>query len=394
MKPLFFSVTLWLCGITLCGVGLCGVASAQEAPTLGGIWSLNRAASQIPKEIGFNVNWVPPPESGGSSSSGGTNRGRRGGGGGGGGNRGSSAPFPVARESSEDYRRVQLVTAEARNPPARLTIVDSGAAVSFTNELGQVRTLHPGGGDEWIQPEGASIRVTARRDGEKLVLVYHVETNRDVRYTLTPTRDPRQLVIDVEFLEKGTAGDIAKLVYQPGLATETSAVSAAGAPPTPGGVPAGAPASSPATGLPAEKFDQRPGAELRGLKTLGILIEDLSSQAMACGLNHDAIENALTGRLSAAGFSVRKNSDDDTYVYVNVMTTNVSGSCVSRYDAFLYTQATANLSYRDQPVLAQVSLIHRGGIATTAPPTHAPTVTRGLENYIDVFVSQIRDANK
>ena len=128
---------------------------------------------------------------------------------------------------------------------------------------------------------------------------------------------------------------------------------------------------------------------------MGILVEDLSAQAVACGLNHDAIEAALSKRLSDGGFVVRRNSDEDTYVYVNVMTNTLSdGTCVSRYDAFLYTQATANLTYHDQPVLVQVSLMHRGGIGSSARAPHAAAVERGLEGYIDLFVSQIHDANK
>jgi hypothetical protein len=71
-----------------------------------------------------------------------------------------------------------------------------------------------------------------------------------------------------------------------------------------------------------------------------------------------------------------------------------NGTCVSRYDAFLYTYATAKLSYRDQSVLAQVSLMHRGGMGSSAPSAHAAEVTRGLENYVDVFIKQINDANK
>src|SRR5262249_35807694 len=129
--------------------------------------------------------------------------------------------------------------------------------------------------------------------------------------------------------------------------------------------------------------------------TLGLLVEDLSTQAVACGLSHDAIEAALAKRLGDAGFTVRKNSDEDTYVYANVMTTRLSdGTCASRYDAFLYTHATANLSYRDQPVLVQVSLMHRGGLGTSAATGHAAAVTRGLESYVDLFATQIRDANK
>jgi hypothetical protein len=365
-------------------------AAAQDPSSLGGVWALNRTLSQLPSEIGFNVNWVPPPDNSkesGSSSSGGGRRGASGSAGG----RGSNTPFSAPRESLEDSQRMQLVTSQARNPPVRMTIVDYPAAITVTTELGQSRTLHPNAMDEWVQIEGVAIRVNTRRDADRVVIVYHVETNRDVRYTLAPSRDPKQLIVDIEFIERGTTGDKARLVYQPGLSTDTAtATPLAPAPPT----PAGTPAVPAAGGQPSDTFDARPGAELRGLKTLGVLVEDLGNQATACGLNRDALEQAVSARLTNAGFTVRKNSDDDTYVYVNIITTTVSGTCVSRYDAYLYTSATANLSYRDRPALVQVSLIHRGGIAATAPPAHPPTVARGLENYIDVFVTQIREANR
>jgi hypothetical protein len=146
--------------------------------------------------------------------------------------------------------------------------------------------------------------------------------------------------------------------------------------------------------VPAQAFDRRPGAELKGLTKLGIVVEDLSPQAAACGLNHGTIETAVSKRLSEAGFTVLRNSDEDTYVYVNVMSSSLAGTCVSRYDAFLYTHATAKLSYHDKPVLVQVSLLHRGGIGTSAAISHPGAVTRGLESYIDLFIQQIRDANK
>ena len=92
---------------------------------------------------------------------------------------------------------------------------------------------------------------------------------------------------------------------------------------------------------------------------------------------------------------MRRNSDEDSYVYVNIMTTRVSdGTCASRYDVFLYTHATANLSYKEKPALVQVSLMHRGGIGTSAAGGHAAAVTRGLEGYVDLVVAQIRDANR
>ena len=124
-------------------------------------------------------------------------------------------------------------------------------------------------------------------------------------------------------------------------------------------------------------------------------MEDLSPQAAACGLSQGTLETAVSKRLSDAGFRVLRNSDEDTYVYVNVITTSLStGLCVSRYDVFLYTHTTAKLSYQETPVLVQVSLLHKGGIAGGAPAAHAEGVLRGVQEYVDQFSTRIRDANK
>ena len=362
--------------------------TAQDLSPIAGVWTLNRSLSEVPKEIGFNINWLPPSGDPGQQSASGGGRGRRSSGG---GNRSPAAPNSVSRESSEDARRVQFVTGEARNPAQRLAIVDTPAAVTFTNELGQSRTLHPTGRQESAVIQGVPFTATTVRDGGRLVTVYDVETGRTVRYTYSHSSNPPQLVVEVQFLEKG-AGDKAKLIYEPATASDTT--SSAPAQPGAAGPPSGDPSGTPAQ--TSEKFDERPGAELRGLTSLGILVEDLGSQATACGLSHDGLESALAKRLSDGGLTVKKNSDEDTYVYVNVQTSSLpTGMCVSRFDAFLYTHGTARLSYHDQPVLVQISLMHRGSIgSSSAPGTHAAAVMRGLENYIDLFIKQIHDANK
>jgi hypothetical protein len=365
-------------------------ARAQDPSPFAGVWTLNRSLSELPREIGFNLNWLPPSGDAGQQSGSSGGRGRRGSSD---GNRSAGVPNSMPRESSEDARRLQFVTGEARNPPVRLMIVDTPAAVTITNELGQSRTLHPSGRQESVEIQGVPFIATTTRDGDQLVTIYNVEPGRTIRYTYSHSSSPPQLVVEVQFLEKG-AGDKAKRIYEPAGATDTAssvpAQPAAPAAPPPPGAPSGAPAQT------SEKFDSRPGAELRGLTALGVLVEDLGSQALACGLNHDALENALAKRLTDGGMTVKRNSDEDTYVYVNVQTSSLpNGTCVSRYDAFLYTHGTARLSYHDQPVLVQISLIHRGSIgSSSAPGTHAAAVARGLENYIDLFITQIRDANK
>src|SRR5262249_51950835 len=91
----------WLAIAVAVGL-LSAAATAQEASALGGVWSLNRSISDIPREIGFNANWLPPAGAGGQTGSsgggGGGGRGRRGSGGGGGGGR-SGGSYPIAREN-------------------------------------------------------------------------------------------------------------------------------------------------------------------------------------------------------------------------------------------------------------------------------------------------------
>src|SRR4029079_12686236 len=96
---------------------------------------------------------------------------------------------------------------------------------------------------------------TSRRDGEALSVLYHVSQGRDLRFIYLHSTDPAQLVVDIQFLERGS-GDRVRRVYEPAVpATES-----------PAAAPEAQSASAPATTNQA--VDQRPGAELRGLNTV------------------------------------------------------------------------------------------------------------------------------
>jgi hypothetical protein len=208
------------------------------------VWTLNRGASEFPKEIGFNPAWVTPPTADGQPAASSGGRGRRGSSGGG-GNRAPGSPFSTHQESYEDARRVQLLTGEVRNPPARLTIVDTPSAVTMTNELGQSRTVHPDSKEETVEIQGVLYGVTSRRDGDQLIVVYRVEQARQVQYTFARADNPLRLVVDVQFLERG-AGDKARRVYDAGLGSEVR-LTTSDAPPAAGS--SSPPPPAPASGL-------------------------------------------------------------------------------------------------------------------------------------------------
>ena len=344
---------------------------ADEPTDFAGRWTLSPELSQAPREIGFGVDWMSSGGSG-QDSSGSGGRGRRGSGG------GAAGAFTAARESEDDAKRVQQLTAEVRKPPAHLTIVETPTAITITDDRGLSRMFHPNGKDDVLRLEGVPVGVTAKLDADRLVVLYRVEQGRELRYTYSHSTSRLQLVVDVQFIEHGRGGDRVRFIYEPASASAT---------------PAAADAPSVATTKQGARME--PDAELKGLTKLGLVVEDLSPQAAACGLNQGALETAVSKRLSDAGFTVRRNSDEDTYVYVTVITTSLSaGLCVSRYDAFLYTHTTARLSYQTTPVLVQVSLLHKGGLTGGGAPAHADAVLRGVQEYVDQFSSRIRDANK
>ncbi|HQZ38157.1 MAG TPA: hypothetical protein PLH72_03865 [Vicinamibacterales bacterium] len=357
-----------------------GVAAAQEAPALAGRWVLNRELSQFPREVGFSADWMTSSGAGGDTTAGGG--GRPPGGAPGGSGRTS---FPVSRISREDSMRNTLLTSEVREPSVHLAITETATDVVIASDKGAPRTLHPNGREDVLQIEGVTVVTTTTREAGRLVVRYKVNSQQELRYTYSSVTSPPQLVVDVQFVGRG-GGDRVKRVYEPDTSTDTPAATT---------VPDDRGLTATGDRGAAQDFDRRPEAQFRGLTALGVVVEGLGTQAMACGLRQDAIESAVTKQLSGAGFKASLNSDEDTYLYVNVMTATLdNGTCVSRYDVYLYTHTTAGLSYHPTPVLVDVSLMHKGSLAVGAAPAHAESVMRGLQDIVGQFATRIRDANK
>jgi hypothetical protein len=370
-------------------------ASPIPQPTaapIAGAWVLNPALTQRPAEIGFSPEWARGQEDRGEGQGrSGGGRGRRGGSGFGGG---IGAPG-ISRESAEDSTRVQQLTEDARTPPARLTIVAKDSAISIADDQGHVRTFHPDGHLEGLTLGTVALPTTARWDGTSLLVLYDVEAGRQLRYTYTPSADRTQLQVNIRFLERGREGDEVRLTYEPLGAAEHAippgAAASSAAPPAPvpssSGVPGGAPPSSRPPVLP-------PGSELRGLTTIAAVVEDLSAESRACGLDQDKIKSSIARVLTDAGFKTRFGNED-AYILLSIVTSRLpDGACLSRYDASLLTQADATLPYVKGLVNVQVQLLHEGGMAGGPPAAHASAVVAALVKSATSFVSQIRAAGK
>ena len=359
---------------------------AQSPMDLTGSWTLNRVSSQFPEEVGFSADVQ------------GAIRGARGDGGG-------RAPL-ILPETQEDARRRRFLTDEVRLPPERLTIVVTPANVTITPDPGAVRTVQPGRRDAGVTIGPITTVTNAMWEGDRLTIGYGAETGRVVRYTYAVNPSPRQLIVDVELVGRG-GGDKVRRVYDsappgPPAGSQSNSGSeestAAAAPPPrlvlpPGVSPPGA--RPPANAPPAAAIDQRPDASLRGLARLGLVVEGIEADAAKCGLKADALEAAVSKRLTDAGFRVSRNTDDDTYLYVNVNAVAASaGLCVTRYDVTLYSRAAAPLAHTSAPVALQAELLHKGGLAGGAPGQNGDAVIKNVLEYVDQFSARIKSANK
>ncbi len=357
--------------------------SAQKATDFVGSWTLNRQLSQFPKEVGFSAPLFDMP---GSATAGG-----------GGGRRGESRgdasnPARLHPESAEDAQRVTFLTDEVRIPYDQLAMAVTPADVTLTPDRGPARTFHPGRRDESVSLGRVTAVATTSWEEGRLIIVYTAGPGRILRYTYSLNQNPKQLVVDVEFIERG-GGDKVRRLYEPTAASDplnpqsTSPRTATDSP--------AAGASAPSSPASAPALDQRPDASLKGLTRLGLVLEGFSAASAKCGLKQEALDTTVAKRLADAGLRVLRNSDDDTYLYVNINTVTASdGLCVSRYDVTLYSQTASKLSHTASPVLLQVELLHAGGLTGGAPAAHADGVMKSVLEYVDQFTARIRAANQ
>lgn len=247
---------------------------------------------------------------------------------------------------------------------------------------------------------------SARWESGRFVVRYRVEQGREVRYTFAVTADDTLDVL-TELVERG-GRDVIRRVYRrvpagttppsaeplPGLPSERAPATTSQttpAAPAPGQVPAAPrqPAAAP------EPLDTRPGAALIGLKNVGLVIEGFGPEAAHCGLREPAVDAAVSQKLADAGLTAARNRDEDSYVYVRLMTTAMTtGFCFSRYDAYVYTNVAVTLPHGTKPVMVEVQLLHKGGLSGGGRGAHGDAVVREIAAAVGELAARIAQANR
>jgi hypothetical protein len=372
-------------------------ASQPAAPDITGAWVLNPALTQRPAEIGFSPAWAAGGESSGEGGRSGGGRSRRGGYSSGGGAAGAS---PRLSESLDDSTRMQQLTDEARTPPTHVTIVRKDTSVSIADDQGHSRTFHPNGQLEDLTIGTVALPTTAHWSNGSLVVVFDIESGRQLRYTYTPSQNPARLLVDIRFLERGQDGDEVKLTYEPPDAHDRAVLSGAPLPSAPSSAPAATtpavPGEAPLSAAGTRGVALPPGSELRGITSIATDISGLDAASASCGLDETKIKTSIAKMLADGGFKASTYGNEDADLIVNVSTSKLQdGVCVSRYDVSLISHADAIFPYLKGTVPAvEVQLLHDGGMAGGSPAAHATGVTNAIAKSVNSFVSRIRSAGK
>ena len=192
-------------GIVLIALAASGVRlRAAGHPDLSGAWTLNRDASDFPKEVGFDPDWVDGGPSGSTAQDGTTSRssGTRGGRGGGGG---TSTRLPAVAghyQSEEDTRKLKEILNEVKTPPMQLTITESDSAVTIADSDGRRRVVHPGAKQDVIQLEAGPMVAVTKWDGTALLVSYRVDADQELRCWYSRDAASGRLIVRTQLAER------------------------------------------------------------------------------------------------------------------------------------------------------------------------------------------------
>jgi hypothetical protein len=165
---------------------------AQPAPALSGVWTFNRAQSEIPQQVGFRA---ASRQGGQTPSAGSPGRGDL-----------DRLQFDEKKDA-----RIDELTNEAQNPSPVLTIKQTDTDVTFIDFQGRVRTFRATGQKQTQRLSSGTVESAARWDGSRLVTEYDLGNGRKMICTYMLAQ-PRRLVVLVKFEGRG-AGNLVTEVY-------------------------------------------------------------------------------------------------------------------------------------------------------------------------------------
>jgi hypothetical protein len=141
-------------------------------------------------------------------------------------------------------------------------------------------------------------------------------------------------------------------------------------------------------------FDALAG-NLQGVTSVSLLIEELSSGAVPCGVYSRDISDAFKFPVSGSRLVIAPQSDSDALTYyVNVQTVHQSDRCISYIRMDVYTNQYVSVRPGSPKVLATIVLWGVGALLGGPSSTHGKQVKDEVEDLTKGFVTQWNLDNK
>jgi KTSC domain len=140
----------------------------------------------------------------------------------------------------------------------------------------------------------------------------------------------------------------------------------------------------------AQAFDHA----LRGLAKIEILVEDLDSNSMECGLTKDGVRNAVLYPTSSAKFQVTDSAP--VMLYVNALSHFFEPQqlCVTNVEMQAYSNEVVTLDFSGRKVFSAIQLWRKGYLASSNQSEHARLVAEAIDNLAKEFVTAWNLDNK
>jgi hypothetical protein len=140
--------------------------------------------------------------------------------------------------------------------------------------------------------------------------------------------------------------------------------------------------------------------QLRGAKTIQIVVEDLNDEATNCGLNRKSIKAAADFPISFTKLKEVTGGSQDLELYINVLTMEIKTNstntfaCVSTIVVEVFFRNFVVIPFNEKEQYTKVRLFHERGLYSSNPLEHGELIIDSVEKYMKLFATEFNNDNK
>jgi hypothetical protein len=133
---------------------------------------------------------------------------------------------------------------------------------------------------------------------------------------------------------------------------------------------------------------------LKGLKLIKPLVEDLDEGARACGVTEELIRDGFMYPVSSSNLQISDTNSDAATFYIQLTTLRMRFGCVSAINIKVYVYQFLKPPFSDDAKLFKVELWSQGSINSSGTNEHARSIKGAIEDITKHFMTAWNLDNK